>query len=166
MSLTSPGDRWFAGTLPAGLPALLPFLGEKHRGLERTLDLVFDQLDLLAAETWTPTITSTTNIAATANPAGFFLRVGRCALALGTADIDTAAAGAASVYAVSLPIISNLTAAGDLVGIASAWAAGSTQTVVGTITGDATNDLAVVTFLSDTGAANLTHSFLFGYVIK
>lgn len=113
----------------------------------------------LAAGTYTPTITNTTNVDSSSSPTGFYLRVGNVVYASFSVSIDPTASGTSTVIGVSLPVASNIAAGADLIGTAF----GPVMQYVSppaTTLGDATNDRAAVTFISQgTAAAVLYGNF-------
>lgn len=112
------------------------------------------------ASTWTPTFTNVTNIAASTPAASYYLRFGDQVICWGSGSIDpTAAAGTSSELGISLPVASNLGAAGDLAGTGA-----SRTNDPGIITGDTGNDRARLLFNAQ-DTANVAWSFIFGYRI-
>jgi hypothetical protein len=113
---------------------------------------------------YTPTLTNTTNIAASASGVVYYLRVGKMVQVYGTVDIDpTAAAPTVSALGISLPIASAFTSLRD----ASGTAVGQTGSVTyqaGIISADAANDRVTLSF-NATDTANRTWTFSFMYQI-
>jgi hypothetical protein len=115
----------------------------------------------LASGTYTPTISTNANIAATANPAAQWIRVGSVVTVSGQVDIDTTTGSTASSYRISLPVGSTFTGTSDLAGVMT-FDDGATIRA-GTINANVT---ALVSFYSEAGAANKTHRFHFTYVVR
>jgi hypothetical protein len=117
---------------------------------------------LLAAGTYTPTLTNGTNVAASTAYACQYMRVGNTVTVSGKVDIDPTAA-AATVLGISLPIASALANDFQLAGTLSA----GIESYAGSLKGDATNDRAQVDFVIPvTGStANTSWFFSFTYLI-
>jgi hypothetical protein len=111
--------------------------------------------------TYTPTLTNTTNIAASTAAVCQYMRVGSVVTVSGTVAIDPTAAGQI-VLGMSLPIASALTAATQCGGTFAG--SGVTTVNIGSIVADATNDRATFDgVVADT--ANRTYAFTFTYRI-
>jgi hypothetical protein len=109
--------------------------------------------------TYTPTLTNTTNIAASTANICQYMRVGNVVTVSGTVVIDPTATGRI-VLGLSLPIASALTLATQCGGTFAS--AGTTTVNVGSVTGDATNDRATFDgVVAD--AASRTYAFTFTY---
>lgn len=111
------------------------------------------------SDTWTPTLTNTTNISASTAAICQFSRVGNLCTFSGTVQIDPTAVGSI-VLGISLPIASNFAtsvqAGGTLIAIDG--------TILGAITSDSTNDRLTITG-NATGTANVNCSFSGSYLI-
>ncbi|MCV0395479.1 MAG: hypothetical protein K5872_22285 [Rhizobiaceae bacterium] len=93
-----------------------------------------------SAASYTPVISNTTNVAASANIAARRLRFGTSVLVFGTIDLEETDQGAATAFNLSIPVASNFGAVTDLHGfIASAFDNGF-------IEADTANDNARVAF--------------------
>lgn len=116
----------------------------------------------LAAGTYTATLNNTTNVSSSSGGATFkYVRVGSMVIVSGQLSVTPTAGGStATTLGISLPIASNLAAATDLHGNATAQATGT----VGNLTGDATNDWANLNFLSPTTSA-MTWKVVFMYIV-
>lgn len=90
--------------------------------------------------TWTPTLRNTTNIDSSTSAAGWYIRVGSKVVCGVRIEIDATAA-TATVIGISLPVASNIGAAGDVVGTIASRPGGS-----GHVNGDSTNDEATAGF--------------------
>jgi hypothetical protein len=113
--------------------------------------------------TYTPTLTNTTNIAAsTAYVTGYF-RVGNMVTVAGRVNIDPTAASTASELRISLPIASNFANNQNLGGV-GAIATGVAEVSSGGILADATNDEARFLFTSG-GTAARDYYFTFSYQV-
>lgn len=116
----------------------------------------------IASGTYTPTLTNTTNVSGSTAYVCQWLRVGNVVTVSGRVDIQPTSANVNTSLGVTLPLASNLSAAGsnDLAGVASA----SNQSVVYAIFADATNDRA--TFGGSPASASSTAVlFTFTYLI-
>lgn len=109
--------------------------------------------------TYTPTLSNTTNVAASTAQVCQYALLGGICFVSGTFAVDPTAAGANTVLGISLPVPSNLSAAGQLAGTGSNL--NSVQEAWGII-GDATNDIALAECFAG-NAANHTVTFSFMY---
>ena len=116
----------------------------------------------IASGTYTPTFTNGTNVAASASPSGFWIRVGNVVTVWVTGTIDPTAAGTSTLLGISLPIASNLTG-NDLLGT-SAHDQSGTSILPGTIASDVVNDRAQLQFFP-TDTASRGFSSQFGYIV-
>lgn len=107
--------------------------------------------------TYTPTLSNTTNIAASTAYQCSYSRIGNTVFVWGKLDIDPTAA-VATLLGVSLPIASNLGVEGDLGGTASC----RSFTQSAGITADITNDSAQFNFIA-ADVSNRTWDFNFNY---
>lgn len=113
------------------------------------------------AGTYTPTLTNTTNIDASAVSGPFqYSRLGNIVTVAGNITIDPTAA-ANTLLGISLPIASNFTTTMDASGVGSAQISNTT----GSIGSDATNDRATLTFQA-TSTANAGWRVMFMYEVK
>jgi hypothetical protein len=95
----------------------------------------------LASGTYTPTLSNTTNVAASTAFACQYMRVGNTVTVSGTVTIDPTSAGAATLLGISLPIASNFTAQEQCAGVAYKSNLDGDQ-VGGAIIADTTNNRA------------------------
>src|SRR5258706_10816171 len=65
---------------------------------------------------YTPAITNTTNIAASANATAQYSRVGSVVTVSGSVEIDPTTGSAATTFGIALPVASTFTLPGDLAG--------------------------------------------------
>jgi hypothetical protein len=115
---------------------------------------------------YTPTLTNTTNVAAsTANSSVTYIRIGDVVTVSGTVNIDPTSASTQTSLGISLPIASNFVSLAQLAGIANR-SSGALATLAASITADATNDRASLTFLNDTDVADRTWTFQFQYIVS
>lgn len=114
--------------------------------------------------TYTPTITGVTNVTATANPLGQWMRVGNVVTVSGQVDVDPTAGGALTQFGISLPIASDLTQLGHLAG-ADNYDNGAVITPT-RVRADTVNDRAMVDYYADAGALSRTHFFFFQYRVN
>lgn len=112
----------------------------------------------LTSGTYTPTLFNTTNIAASTASVTNYLRVFDRVTVFGQVTIDPTAA-AASLLGMSLPVASNIGAAGDLGGTAAATTV--TDNAIGII-GDAANDRASFSWVA-IDISNHVFAFQFSY---
>lgn len=112
------------------------------------------------ADTYTPALTSVTNVAGSTAYACRYIRLGGIVMVSGLVDIDpTAAAPTDTQLDMSLPIASNFSAVSQLSGTASNRSNGPCSIVA-----DASNDRASF-LLSAQSTANATWAFQFTYQI-
>jgi hypothetical protein len=89
----------------------------------------------LASGTYTPTLTNVTNVAASANSAAQYLRVGSMVTVSGAVTIDPTAAGS-TILDISVPVASNFASVGQLAGTANAPAVNENAGIFANITDD------------------------------
>jgi hypothetical protein len=113
--------------------------------------------------TYTPTLSNTTNVAASTAYATGYYRIGQVVCAYGKVDVDPTATNTSTVLGVSLPVTSDIAAAQDCGGSANAnnVGLGSTPGVFG----DETNNRASFQWLTS-DIANRTINFHFCCQIK
>lgn len=113
--------------------------------------------------TYTPTLSNTTNVAASTAYVTGYCRVGNTVTVYGKVDIDaTLAASVATELGISLPVASNFTGEEDLGGTATGDAIASLSA---RIKADATNDRASVVFKA-ISLSNDSYNFQFSYQVK
>lgn len=115
----------------------------------------------LASGTYTPTLTNTTNVAASTARKCQWIRVGNVVSVSGSADIDPTAA-AATLMGISLPIASNLALATDCGGTAAGDQNAAIEAAA--VRGDATNDRCEFSYTA-VNLANHTIFFHFQYEV-
>lgn len=99
--------------------------------------------------TWTPTITSTTNVSSNTPHSGNYIRIGNKVIFSSEIDITPTSGSTNTSFNASLPIPSNFTTLYD--------ASGTNSGHIGTVLSDATNDVLTVTFTSEvSGAQTIT----------
>lgn len=114
----------------------------------------------LAAGTYTPTLTNTTNIATSSVGGTFiYMRIGNVVHVAGVVSIDPTAAGN-TVLNISIPIASNFANTGQANGVGTAQATNT----AGQISSDVANDNVQLTFQA-TDIANRTWRVQFMYQI-
>lgn len=114
----------------------------------------------IASGTYTPTLTSVTNVAASTAFQCQWMRVGNVVTVSGRVSVDPTAAGA-TILGISLPLASNLGAIEDCAGVAFANAVAGQGAA---IWGDATNDRASMEWVA-IDVTNQGMSFIFTYEI-
>lgn len=108
--------------------------------LKAFLKTYFDSLYVLAAGTYTPTLTNVTNIASSTLNADFiYARILSVVIVVGSVRLDPTTAATSTQLGISLPIASNFSTSYDCNGNASC-----PSEYVGSIIGDDTNDRAVM----------------------
>lgn len=113
----------------------------------------------ITENTYTPTLTNTTNIAASTAAVTHYYRVGDVVHVWGVVDIDATAATTLSEMGMSLPIASNLASVSDLSGTGS-----FEDNTIAQIKGDSANDRATWKFTPQTDTNN-KYSFYFTYKV-
>jgi len=111
--------------------------------------------------TYTPTLTNTTNIAASTAYVTHYMRVGNEVFVAGRVNIDPTAGGLVRL-GMSLPIASNFTATEDVGGVVFC---GEVAGQGGMIFGDVANDRVVMEFIT-ADTANRQYYFTCGYRIR
>lgn len=109
--------------------------------------------------TYTPTLTNTTNVAASTPRLATYIRVNNAVTVAGQLDIDPTGIGQ-TVLGVSLPVASALTTAYQLGGAAACPAVLQSAAIYA----DATNDRATIEWLT-TDVANQTWTYTFTYQV-
>jgi hypothetical protein len=132
-------------------------------GLTQITDLKVDAITNdtgLAHGTYTPTLTNTTNIAAsTLNGTFSYIRVGNTVNVAGCVSVDPTAAGTTTLT-ISLPIASNFGGAFDCNGTASSQATNTTANMASS----GTSDAAIMTFTA-VDLSNQTFRVIFTYQV-
>lgn len=117
----------------------------------------------ITSGTWSPTLSNTTNVAASTTHACNYLRVNDMVMCSGVVNVDPTAGGAC-VLGISLPIASNFTTVYQLRGTTICPSDAGYQAVGGTLSSDATNDRAKLDWYALDGTAK-DHSFTFLYQV-
>jgi hypothetical protein len=115
---------------------------------------------LVVAGTYTPTLTNTTNVAASTSAQCNYMRIGKQVNVSGRIAIDPTAA-AATLLEISLPIASNIGGAADIGGCA---ACGDVAGMSAAVDGNAANDTAQLRYVA-TDLANRVWTFSFMYEV-
>lgn len=118
---------------------------------------------VISSGTYTPTLTNSTNVAASSNATGKWSRVGNIVTVSGQIEVDPTAATTNTLIGISLPIASNLASASELTGFAmdNPVSYGSK----GWINGDSTNDRATLQ-MYPASALNTEWRYQFQYEVK
>jgi hypothetical protein len=111
--------------------------------------------------TYTPTLTNTTNVAASTAFQCQYIRLGDMVIVSGRVDVDPTSASAVTLLGISLPVASNIGAVEDLAGVAFNTAIAG---LGGAIHGDVTNDMASLDYVPS-NAANQPMYLMFMYQI-
>jgi len=114
--------------------------------------------------TYTPTLTNTTNVAASTSRLANWKRVGNEVTVSGQVDITPTAANVDTLLGMSLPIASALTTAFQLGGTANIKPSGNTVGIPGVVDGDAANDRASLQFCN--GAATVSRTWVYEYTYE
>jgi hypothetical protein len=127
----------------------------------------FDTLSLngkgaITSGTYTPTLTNTTNVAASTAFTTNYFRIGNLVHVAGVVNIDPTAS-VATVLEISLPIASNLNGPGELAGTAVTAAAAGYSAAISPNT---TNETASLQFVCGADLANRSWYFNFTYQIN
>jgi len=124
-----------------------------------SIDATLTAIPTLAAGTYTPTLTNTTNIDSSTAFQAQYLRVGATVTVSGKVEIDTTASTTQTRLGISLPVASNFGATEDLAGLHS-----NSPGLGGIVYADTANDRAVLEFTE--GAAGVeTYYFHFTYQV-
>lgn len=117
---------------------------------------------VISSGTYTPTLTNSTNVAASSNATGKWSRVGNIVTVSGQLEVDPTSATTNTLIGISLPIASNLTSPSDLTGLAMDNPASRSN---GWINGDITNDRAQLQMYPNS-ALNYEWRYQFQYEVK
>lgn len=118
------------------------------------------QVSVATSGTYTPTLTNTTNVAASTAYECQYLRVGNTVTVSGKVDIDPTGAGQV-VLGMSIPVASNFGTQQDLGGVAFSPAVASLGAAV---LADSTNDRATVEYIA-VDTSNRSFYFTFTYQV-
>lgn len=151
--------NWSARPFRRGYGAFTdPVTGDTFIGRRDELDHWNSAPNVVAAGTYTPTLTNGTNVAASTAYQCQYVRMGSVVTVSGKVAVDPTAAGAAEL-GISLPIASNFGAAEDCGGVAFATAiAGQGAGIIA----DAANDRASMNWIA-VDTTNQPMSFVFNY---
>jgi len=119
-------------------------------------------LAALTSGTWTPTLTNTTNVAASTAYAGQYIRIGNVVSGSFAIDIDPTSASITTEVQVSLPVASNFGAFNDASGC------GFCDSIFGlgcSISASVPNDRLRVIYIADSGAGNKSFFCTFSYTV-
>lgn len=119
----------------------------------------------IASGTYTPTLTSVLNVAASTAREAKWTRVGNVVHVVGQMDVDPTSTGSYTTIGISLPIASNLATAYDLSGTGG-MQSNSGAASAAYVIADAANDRADYSFWNGTDASNKPWSFTFDYEVK
>jgi hypothetical protein len=117
----------------------------------------------VSSGTYTPSLTNTTNIAASTPFTSQYMRVGNVVTVSGRLNIDPTTSGAACELGISLPIASDITATTQCGGTGSVSTT-TTEVSTGGILGDTTNNRATFRFVAG-GTAARDYAFTFTYLV-
>lgn len=119
----------------------------------------------IVASSYTPGLTGIANLSAAVAFTTYYIRVGTLVVVFGKFTADPVAAAATlTQLGIAVPIASDFDDNGDVAGVSRELVGGGTGQTGG-ISADTTDNYAVVTWLA-ASTSNLTHWFIFGYVIK
>lgn len=119
----------------------------------------------LISGTYTPTFTAVTNVATATAGLAHYARIGTQVMVWGTGSIEsTTASDTASEFDISLPIASDLAAAGDLTGTGSILSATGVPSAAVVLTADTTNNRANALYNAAQNAAG-TLGYSFSYTV-
>lgn len=123
------------------------------------------QIKNLTSGTYTPTLgaTTSTNVAASTAFACQWSRVGNVVTVSGRCNIDPTTASIGTVLSITLPVASDLAASEQCQGTAAMSAVAGGYS--GTISADAANNVANLSFTCGTDVANHSWSFIFSYQV-
>ncbi len=152
---TSVSETWTCRTLTGGQNITIT----NGNGVSGDPTIAVDTV--IATGTYTPTLTNTTNVAASSALACQYMRIGSMVHVTGLLAVDPTAASANTVLGISLPIASNFAAAQQCCGTGAALI---TSVDAAAITADPTNDRAIMSWFTS-NAANHQMAFSFMYQI-
>jgi len=134
--------------------------------LSEAIDIIaslFELYSINSSGTYTPTLTNTTNIAASTPYLATYQRIGNVIHVFGSLDVDPTAGAANTVLGVSLPIASALTNAFQLSGTGTVDISTATRPAVA-IVGDVANDRATFLWWAPDGT-NRNLPYHFSYLV-
>lgn len=117
---------------------------------------------LIDAGTYTPTLTSVSNIDSTTVYALQYMRIGSIVNVAGRVDIDATSATTLTRVGVSLPVTTNFTSSGNCGGGANALSSTSPS---GAVWADTTNDRAEIYYYTTSSVVNMAFMINFTYQI-
>lgn len=116
----------------------------------------------IVVSTYTPTLTNTTNVAASTAYEARYIQIDNQVTVFFKVDVDPTSSAASTVLGISLPVASNLTGDSQLSGTAAGI---TTAGEVAGIVGDTTNDRATMQWITST-TANHSMNGSFNYVVQ
>lgn len=130
---------------------------QASKKLDEEIQAQFAALPITLEGAWTPVLTGLANVDSTTAFPCSYLRVGFSGICWGVLAVDpTAGANTATSVSISLPFLTNLATGRELAGTAAAASAHRSARIIG----DATNDVAVLAFASES-TASITFTFMF-----
>ena len=111
--------------------------------------------------TWTPTLTTVTNVTASTTRLGQYIRVGSIVTCSGTVDITSTTIGTTTTIGVSLPVASNFADTLQCSGIISS---SSRDGSTGAVSSDLTNDRAQIDLVA-IATSSTTYKYSFQYQV-
>lgn len=111
--------------------------------------------------TWTPTLTTVTNVTASTTRLGQYIRVGSVVTCSGTVDITSTTIGTTTSIGVSLPVASNF---GDTLQCSGIISSSSRDGSTGAISSDLTNDRAQIDLVA-IATSSTTYKYSFQYEV-
>lgn len=118
----------------------------------------------LAGSTYTPTLFSDTNVAATTSDVCQYIRVGSVVTVSGRIEVDPTSNNLPTQVGISLPIASDFASETQCAGTAHQFN-GSSQHIGGGIYADTTNNRAALLWTEEAGGNNRAWVFTFTYLI-
>lgn len=115
--------------------------------------------------TYTPILTSITNIASSTGFPCRYFRFGDSGYVFGYLELNPTAGSSITTIAISLPVASNFSTTKQASGVAATGASGATADVSGSIFSNIANDRADLYFISGASTSTYGFNFSFGYTI-
>lgn len=129
----------------------------------RIIALDTNSANVVRSGTYTPTLTNTTNVAASTAHTMFWLRVGNTVTVAGEVEVDPTASASSTLLGISLPIASAFTDPDQLAGVGSDDQLFATGIGTWRLEADSTNDRASLANPSVSGSGNRSVFVHFSY---
>lgn len=117
-----------------------------------------------ASGSYTPTLTNSVNVTSSTAHTCYWTQIGKIVTVTGTVELTTTTNATDTKLGISLPVAATLSSYDHLSGVANGINA-ATKNATGVVTGDATNNRAILEFNAIAGADLNTFRFTFTYTL-